>query len=65
MLTYLNHLKTHYLNEKGQGMVEYAVVVAVVVAAGIAVIGTGDGTLATEIKSLYTSVFTKAANIAK
>lgn len=64
MLTYLNYLKMNYLNEKGQGMVEYAVILAVVVAIGVALIGT-NGTLSTQVASLYNSVFTKAGNLAK
>jgi pilus assembly protein Flp/PilA len=65
MLTYLNHFKMRYLNEKGQGMVEYAVIVAVVVGVGIALLGTGEGTIYDQVKTLYTSVFTKAAKIAE
>ncbi len=64
MLTYLNFLKTRYLNQKGQGMVEYAVILAVVIAIGVALIGT-DGTLSTKVTTLYTDVFKKAADLTK
>ncbi|EIW20449.1 MULTISPECIES: hypothetical protein [Pelosinus] len=64
MLTYLKHLKIHYLNEKGQGMVEYAVVVAVVIAIGVALLGDGGaGTITETVTNLYTTVFGRAANI--
>lgn len=63
MLTYLNHFKMRYLNEKGQGMVEYAVVIAVVVAIGIALTGSGTDSLTSQVKALYTSVFAKAKSI--
>ncbi|MDU4961764.1 MAG: pilin [Sporomusaceae bacterium] len=62
MLTYLRYFQKRYLNEKGQGLVEYAVVVAVVVAIGVAVIAltTGDDGIAGSIKSLYDNVFKDA-----
>ncbi len=62
MLSYLNHFKMRYLNEKGQGMVEYAVIVAVVVVIGIALTGE-NGTLSKGITDLYTAVFAKANTI--
>lgn len=64
MLTYLSFLKDRYLDQTGQGMVEYAVIIAVVVAIGIALIGT-NGTLSTEVTNLYNAVFTKAGDLTK
>lgn len=62
MLSYLNYLKTRYLGQKGQGMVEYAVVIAVVVAIGLALTGQ-NGTLVAQVNALYTAVFNRAATI--
>lgn len=62
MLTYLSFFKTRYLNQKGQGMVEYAVILAVVIAIGVALIG-DQGTLATQVKNLYTAVFAKTSSL--
>lgn len=64
MLTYLSFLKARYLNQTGQGMVEYAVIIAVVVVIGIALTGT-DGTLSTEVTNLYNAVFKKAGDLTK
>lgn len=61
MLSYLNYFKTRYLGQKGQGMVEYAVIIAVVVAIGVALIGGDNAALATKVSDLYQSVFSKAA----
>ncbi len=54
MLMILDYLKTRYLDEKGQGMVEYALILAFVaiIAAGL----TGQGNLATSISSVFTKV---------
>ncbi|AJQ26832.1 Flp family type IVb pilin [Pelosinus fermentans] len=62
MLTYLNHFKMRYLNEKGQGMVEYAVILAVVVAIGLTLTGT-EGVLSKGIKDMFTNIMTKAKTI--
>jgi pilus assembly protein Flp/PilA len=62
MLTTWRYLKLRYLNEKGQGMVEYAVVVAVVIAIGV-VLAKSDSGIATTISEVYKSVFDKAKNI--
>ena len=40
---HLNTIKNK-LNEKGQGMVEYAIIIAVVAAIAVAVLGTGTDT---------------------
>lgn len=54
MLMYCKHFKARYLGQKGQGMVEYAVILAfvVVVAAGIA----NGGALQAAISNVFTSV---------
>lgn len=54
MLMYWEHFKARYLGQEGQGMVEYAVILAfvVVVAAGIA----NGGELQTAISGVFTSV---------
>jgi pilus assembly protein Flp/PilA len=64
MLTYLQYFKNRYLNEKGQGMVEYAVVVAVVVGIGVALTANaaGDNGIAATIRNLYNTVFNDAAD---
>ena len=42
MYTYLKFLSQRYLGQKGQGIVEYAVIVAVVVAVGVALTGSSS-----------------------
>jgi pilus assembly protein Flp/PilA len=59
MLTYLRYLQARYLNEKGQGMVEYAVIVAIIVGIGIALNATTDGAFKKEIQDLYTDLIAK------
>ncbi|SEJ79719.1 pilus assembly protein Flp/PilA [Propionispira arboris] len=61
MLTYWTYFKARYLSEKGQGMVEYAVVVGIVVAIGVAVAANNNAAIATAIQNLYTNVFNRAA----
>ncbi|MGN8831761.1 Flp family type IVb pilin [Selenomonas montiformis] len=56
MLEILNYLRTRYMSEKAQGMVEYALILAFVVA--LAFVLTNDGGLKTAI----TNVFTSATN---
>jgi pilus assembly protein Flp/PilA len=63
MLTIWRYFKSRYLNEKGQGMVEYAVVVAVVIAIGVALASNQSGDIATAVTNLYKNVFNKARNI--
>ena len=57
MLAVLNYLKVRYLGEKGQGMVEYALILAFVVAVAAAVFakGTGSG-LGQAINGIVTKV---------
>ena len=62
MLAVLNYLKARYLGEKGQGMVEYALILAfaVAVAAVVFAQGTGSG-LGGAINAVVTKV-TNAVN---
>ncbi len=62
MLSYLNYLKARYLGQEGQGMVEYAAILAIVIAVGVALSG-DSGILSKGIKDLYTSVIDKVATI--
>ena len=57
MLAVLNYLKVRYLGEKGQGMVEYALILAFVVAVAAAVFaqGTNSG-LGQAINGIVTKV---------
>jgi Flp pilus assembly pilin Flp len=54
MFTVLNYLRARYLGEKGQGIVEYAVLLAFVVAVA-SYVGSG-GTLTNKISSVFTDV---------
>lgn len=56
MPAYLQYLSNRYLNEKGQGMVEYAVVVAVVIAIGVALLATGGGSISGYITDIFKSI---------
>ncbi len=56
MMEIIDYLKARYLSEKGQGMVEYALVLAFVVAIIVA-IGTTD--LSEAIKSAFKKVSTQ------
>ena len=52
MFTILYHLKNRYLSQKAQGIVEYALILAFVVAIAI-FITTGDGSLKTAIQGVF------------
>ncbi|WP_308547484.1 pilin protein [uncultured Selenomonas sp.] len=54
MIEIINYLKARYLSEKAQGMVEYALIVALVV--GIAVVAFNSG-----LKNSVTSAFGHAS----
>ena len=60
MFTILEHLKNRYMSQKAQGIVEYALILAFVVAIAI-FITTGDSSLSESIKG----VFTKTADQVK
>ena len=53
MFTILYHLKNRYLSQKAQGIVEYALILAFVVAIAI-FITTGDGNLKKAIQDVFT-----------
>ena len=62
MLAVLNYLKVRYLSEKGQGMVEYALILAFVVAVAAVVFKQGtDNGLGGAINGIVTKV-TNAVN---
>ncbi|SDO78569.1 Flp family type IVb pilin [Selenomonas ruminantium] len=50
----MEYLKVRYCNENGQGIVEYALILAFVVA--IATYVGGDGTLTTKISTVFQNV---------
>ena len=54
MLEILKYLKARYLSVKGQGMVEYALILAFVVV--IAAFLTGNGEIGTAIQNVFTKV---------
>lgn len=57
MLAVLNYLKVRYLGEKGQGMVEYALILAFVVAvAGFVFAQNTNGGLGQAINGIVTRV---------
>ena len=58
MLQYIERIT----KEKGQGMVEYGVILAVVVVIGVALLGTGNGSLADKIKGMFTTSIDAASN---
>ena len=61
MLTYLRYFQNRYLNEKGQGMVEYAVILAIVVAIGVAL--SANGGFQSSITTLYSTIATRVAGL--
>jgi len=56
MLRYLMELKKYYGSEKGQGLVEYALLLAFIAAIVVGVVGTDSG-----LEAAITGVFTKVA----
>ena len=56
MLTYIRFLTSRYLGEKGQGIVEYAVLLAFVVV--VATVLTTDNGLKDAISGVFTKVVT-------
>lgn len=53
MFTILYHLKNRYLSQKAQGIVEYALILAFVVAIAV-FITAGDSSLSESIKGVFT-----------
>ncbi|WP_037354943.1 Flp family type IVb pilin [Selenomonas sp. FC4001] len=53
----INYLQARYLNEKAQGMVEYALIVAFIVGVATLIFGT-DGSMQDAVKSAFTKVKT-------
>ena len=54
MLEMMQYLKARYLGEKGQGIVEYALIIAFVVVVAAAIASGGD--LQTKVKSVFTAL---------
>ena len=66
MLQILNYLRVRYVSEKAQGIVEYALLLALVVVVGSVLIG--NNSLATGIKTIFNNVkdlLTNAADSTK
>ena len=61
MFTILYHLKNRYLSQKAQGIVEYALILAFVVAIAI-FITTGEGNLSGAIKGVFTKTAEQVKN---
>lgn len=53
MFTILEHLKNRYMSQKAQGIVEYALILAFVVAIAI-FITSGDNNLSDAVKGVFT-----------
>ncbi len=63
MFTVLNYFKARYLGEKGQGIVEYALLLGVVVALAAVLLGSSDTTgLKSAINSAIGKVTTQLGN---
>jgi pilus assembly protein Flp/PilA len=54
MKLYLDYIKARYLGEKGQGIVEYALILAFVVVVAAAITGSGD--LKTKVQGSFTNI---------
>ncbi len=59
----INYLQARYLNEKAQGMVEYALIVAFIVGVA-AVVFASDGSFGDAVKAGFDKVKTKVNAIA-
>ena len=57
MFTVLNYLRVRYLGQKGQGIVEYALILAFVV--GLAALLTNTGGLKEAISDVFTNTASK------
>ena len=57
MFTVLNYLRVRYLGQKGQGIVEYALILAFVV--GLAALLTSTGGLKEAISDVFTNTASK------
>ena len=61
MFTILEHLKNRYMSQKAQGTVEYALILAFVVAIAI-FITSGDNSLSGAIKGVFTKTADQVKN---
>ena len=62
MLTMLNYFRVRYMSEKAQGIVEYALVIAFVVAIGAVLVKTGQGSLTEGIQKIFKDLTTIVTN---
>lgn len=63
MLMYGKYLSQRYLGQKGQGIVEYAVILAVVV--GIGVTLSNSTSFSGSVTTLFNTLSTKVGNLVK
>ncbi len=61
MFTIFEHLKNRYMSQKAQGIVEYALILAFVVAIAI-FITSGDNSLSGAIKGVFTKTADQVKN---
>lgn len=61
MFTILEHLKNRYMSQKAQGIVEYALILAFVVAIAI-FITSGDNSLSGAIRGVFTKTADQVKN---
>ena len=61
MFTILEHLKNRYMSQKAQGIVEYALILAFVVAIAI-FITSGENSLSGAIKGVFTKTADQVKN---
>ncbi len=62
----IDYLQARYLNEKAQGMVEYALIVAFIVGVAAVIFATGDGkdgSFIAAVKACFTKVTDAVNNI--
>lgn len=64
MFTILEHLKNRYMSQKAQGIVEYALILAFVVAIAI-FITSGDNSLSDAVKGVFTKTTNQVNGTAK
>lgn len=64
MLEIVEYLKARYFNEKGQDLVEYALLLAFVVAVGAIIVGS-DTSISKSVNTIFTKAQTVLSNAAK
>jgi len=61
MFSIINYLRVRYMSQKAQGIVEYALLLALVIVVG-AVLVNGDDTIASHVSNIFTKVKTLVTN---